>query len=310
MVHLRLAACLELLQIVPSYCLALDLDGHRVQLPCTSPDAIRMHTPGTELELRVYRGEPLLGKGHTRTILYPGYQQHHHRRSVYGCASDLPFARPVEQSNSTGYQDRFPAEYPVSNTSVVHVSEPPLTSHSATICSIFKTIELKAITKTQDPTWDGVNLTIWSSSELSIGILIASLPPLRKAFDHLFKKFMPSTLTGSGKTPHYGYGNSSVAQGNSIHMKNFQGSKAYHSRLPGESILDGDDESDRAILDDDQKGSGIMKSTDVQVTVTNDVGEAGSSSNSKSGGSPKMYNHEIDWASPHLENGEGPRRSR
>ncbi|KAI4650627.1 hypothetical protein J4E93_002984 [Alternaria ventricosa] len=185
-----------------------------------------------------------------------------------------------------------------------------LLSIPATICSIFKTIELKAITKTQDPTWDGVNLTIWSSSELSIGILIASLPPLRKAFDHLFKKFMPSTLTGSGKTPHYGYGNSSAAHGNSIHMKNFQGSKAYHSRLPGESILDGDDESDRAILDDDQKGSGIMKSTDVQVTVTNDVGEAGSSSNSKSGGSPKMYNPEIDWASPHLENGEGPRRSR
>lgn len=114
MVHLRLAACLKLLQIVPSYRLALDLDGHRLQLPCTGLDAIRMHTPGTELELRVYRGEPLLGKGHTRTILYPGYQQHHHRRSVYGCASDLPFARPVEQSNSTGYQDRFPAEYPVS----------------------------------------------------------------------------------------------------------------------------------------------------------------------------------------------------
>ena len=93
-------------------------------------------------------------------------------------------------------------------------------------------------------------------------------------------------------------------------MKNFQGSKAYHSRLPGESVLDGDDESDRAILDDDHKADGIMKSTDVQVTVSNEIEEAGSSSNSKGGESPKMYKPEIDWASPHLESGNAPRRPR
>jgi hypothetical protein len=190
------------------------------------------------------------------------------------------------------------------------VNERLLTFNSATICSIFKTIELKSITKTQDPTWDGVSLTIWSSSELSIGILIASLPPLRKAFDHLFKKILPSTLTGSGKTPQYGYGRSTNAAGNSIHMNNFQGSKAYHSRLPGESILDGDDESDRAILDDDHKNAGIVKSTNVQVTVSEEVAEAGSSSNSKGSESPKVYKPEIDWASPHLESGDAPRHAR
>ncbi|RAR02614.1 hypothetical protein DDE82_005702 [Stemphylium lycopersici] len=204
-----------------------------------------------------------------------------------------------------------------------------LLSIPATICSIFKTIELKSITKTTDPTWDGVSLTIWSSAELSIGILIASLPPLRKAFDHLFQRILPSTFTNSGKTPQYGYGRSSnnngpSGVGSSIHMKNFQGSKAYHSRIPGESVLDGDDESDRAILNGDgsespdHKGPGIMKSTDVQVTVSEDTlrdddGEPGSSSSSSkansgrgSGGAEISRAYEeptIDWASPHIESG-------
>jgi hypothetical protein len=138
---------------------------------------------------------------------------------------------------------------------------------SATICSIFKTIELKAITKTQDPTWDGINLSIWSSCEASIGILIASLPPLRKAFDHFFSRILPSALQSSnGRTPNYGYGKSSHGD---IHMSNFQNSKAYHSRIPGESVLDNDSDSDRAILKDEERANGITKTT--QVTVSEEV---------------------------------------
>jgi hypothetical protein len=91
-------------------------------------------------------------------------------------------------------------------------------------------VELKAITKTQDPTWDGINLSIWSQAELSIGILIASLPPLRTAFDHLFARILPSTLQSSHKTPQYGYGHSS--HGN-IRMNTFQNSKAYRSAQGG-----------------------------------------------------------------------------
>lgn len=145
-----------------------------------------------------------------------------------------------------------------------------LLSIPATICSVFKTIELKSITKTTDPTWDGINLGIWSSSELSIGILIASLPPLRKAFDKLFSRMLPSTFTNSRKTPAYGYGHSTSGD---IRMQNFAGSKAYHSRIPGESVLDNDDESDRAILEEEHKGQGIMKSTKVTVTEEAGVGQ-------------------------------------
>jgi len=71
----------------------------------------------------------------------------------------------------------------------------------ATACSVVKTIELSALRKTKDPTWDGVDLTIWSATELSVGIFIASLPPLRKQFDKMFSYILPTTITGRSKTP-------------------------------------------------------------------------------------------------------------
>jgi hypothetical protein len=162
---------------------------------------------------------------------------------------------------------------------------------SATICSIFKTIELKAITKTQDPTWDGVNLGIWSSCEASIGILIAALPPLRKAFDHLFQRILPSTLQSSQSKPQYGYGYGHSTNGGNIRMSTFQNSKAYHSRLPGESVLDNDSDSDRAILqDEDGKNTGIMKTT--QVTVEERIEATGSQSSELS------HKRSHDWPEP------------
>ncbi|KAJ6285827.1 hypothetical protein J3E71DRAFT_210178 [Bipolaris maydis] len=195
-----------------------------------------------------------------------------------------------------------------------------LLSIPATICSIFKTIELKTIVSTRDPTWDGVPLTVWSGAELSLGIIIASLPPLRKAFDHFFSKILPSTLTGSSRTPAYGYGGNSTIGGgaggsNGIPLKNFQGSKAYHSRIPGESVLD--DDSDRAILTDEEehKGPGIMKSMNVEVRVSEHGPPSGlhpaSGSNRSSTGdasppiSKTFESPQIDWSSPHIESGNG-----
>lgn len=120
-------------------------------------------------------------------------------------------------------------------------------------------------------------MTILSSAEASIGILIASLPPLRKAFDHLFQNILPSTLQSSRfKTPQHGYGNSSYGN---LRMDTFRNSKAHHSRIRGESDLDNDGDSDRAILgEEDSKGPGIMKT--MKVTVTEEV-EANSSRGSE-----------------------------
>ena len=124
-------------------------------------------------------------------------------------------------------------------------------------------MELKAITKNTDQTWDGVNLGIWSQAELAIGVLIASLPPLRKAFDDLFAHILPSTLRSTHRSQQYGYGQSS--HGN-IRMNTFQSSKAYHSRIPGESVLENDSDSDRAILKQEESNTpGIMKTTKVTI---------------------------------------------
>ncbi|KAF2622398.1 hypothetical protein BU25DRAFT_402772 [Macroventuria anomochaeta] len=173
-----------------------------------------------------------------------------------------------------------------------------LLSIPATICSIFKTIELKTITETRDPTWSGVNLGIWSSAELSIGILIASLPPLRKAFDNLFQKILPSTLTPS-KTPNsqYGYGRST--NGNHIRLDTYENNKRLHKSThksvhPGESALDSDSDSERAILEDEEnKSVGIMKTT--KVTVLEGPRQKVSQE------SLRKQSH--DWASPDIESG-------
>lgn len=98
--------------------------------------------------------------------------------------------------------------------------------------------------------------------------MIASLPPLRKALIGVFQKVLPSTLTDSRKAPQYGYDHSS---GGDLRLNNFRGSKAYHSRIHGESVLDEDNESGRAILEQSEhKGPGIMKSTTATVEGTPD----------------------------------------
>ena len=74
-------------------------------------------------------------------------------------------------------------------------------------------------------------------------------------------------------------------------MNTFQNSKAYHSRIPGDSVLDNDADSDRAILEEEEgKGLGIMKTT--QVTVMEEA-EASSSK-----GSEVSHKQSHDWPEP------------
>lgn len=153
--------------------------------------------------------------------------------------------------------------------------------------------------QTKDPTWTGVPLGIWSSAELSIGILIASLPPLRKAFDSLFSKILPSTLNPS-RTPNSAYGYGRSTNGNHIRLDTYEQnkrSKGTHKGHQGESVLDSDSESERAILEDAEgKGAGIVKTTKVTVSGEDDAPSQQASQES-------LQKRSNDWASPDIERG-------
>jgi hypothetical protein len=74
-------------------------------------------------------------------------------------------------------------------------------------------------------------------------------------------------------------------------MGTFQNSKAYRSRIPGESILDNDSDSDRAILkDEENRGTGITKTT--QVTVSEEIEE------SSPKGSDLSHKQSHEWPEP------------
>lgn len=132
--------------------------------------------------------------------------------------------------------------------------------------------------------------------------MIASLPPLRKAFDGLFQKLLPSTLTPS-KTPNsqYGYGRST--NGNHIRLDTYENNKrtgtksGHRSMHPGESALDSDSESERAILEEEEgKGAGITKTTKVTVLQETDGPSQNTSQDS-------LQKQSQDWASPDIERG-------
>lgn len=105
-----------------------------------------------------------------------------------------------------------------------------------------KTTYLGALSKTKDPTWDAVDLSIWAATELSIGVLVASLPPLRKQFDNFFRKFISSTGTHS-------------RQRSSMPMYNMSKPQTIGSRSRKGTQVAMDDDSERSILPD----TGITK---------------------------------------------------
>jgi hypothetical protein len=99
-----------------------------------------------------------------------------------------------------------------------------------------KTSTLPALLKTKDPTWESTDLVIWSGIELSVGVLIAALPPLRKQFDGMFRRLLPSTFLNSKPRSH----------APSIPLYDVSKSIRRRTRVEGDDDDDGD--SERRIL--------------------------------------------------------------
>jgi hypothetical protein len=118
-----------------------------------------------------------------------------------------------------------------------------------------------------DPTWDGSNLTIWSATELSVGILVTSLPALRKQFDGLFRRVLSSTFLGNkSKTP---------SGSNGIPLYNVGEQLTIGSRpIAGRSRFrrdDDDGDSEKYILgDSEQPGKGEITKTVVHEVRSED----------------------------------------
>jgi hypothetical protein len=128
-----------------------------------------------------------------------------------------------------------------------------------------KTVELSALLKTRDPTWDGSSLAIWSATELSVGVLIASLPPLRKQFDAFFRRVLPSTFLGTKSKTR--------PSGNGIPLYNVTiGSRPDVGRSrTDKDERDDDGDSERHILEDsEQPGKGEITKTVVHEVRSED----------------------------------------
>lgn len=122
---------------------------------------------------------------------------------------------------------------------------------STTTISALKLYEMKSLYESSDPTYTSVNLSIYAISEVFVGAFTASLPPLRKTFENLLHKVLPTSLTGSSKNTRSSY----IMKGVSEHS--VKSTRIQHER---------DDDSERGILPDDQISR--TKSADNVITKT------------------------------------------
>jgi hypothetical protein len=70
-----------------------------------------------------------------------------------------------------------------------------LTLFSCTTISCFKLWDFQRIQGKKDVYYESVTLSIWSLVEVSIGIVVANLPPLRKSFDGLLRHVISGSVT-------------------------------------------------------------------------------------------------------------------
>ncbi|KAF9693277.1 hypothetical protein EKO04_008770 [Ascochyta lentis] len=150
------------------------------------------------------------------------------------------------------------------------------------VCTAISSIKLVYFQKLQgqiEVYYESVSLSIWSITEISVGIVVANLPPLRKSFDSLFKHLLPESVTeniSSGRKLHGG--------NHSFNLSTYRNQATRRSTIgvvTGRSVRHTEDNaSDKAILgilegedivDNNFSNAGITRTT--RVTVNHTTGD-------------------------------------
>ncbi|KAI4836094.1 hypothetical protein E4T44_08460 [Aureobasidium sp. EXF-8845] len=120
----------------------------------------------------------------------------------------------------------------------------------ATVCSIVKIAVAGKMFNTHDPTWDAVDLSIWSTAEVNVCIIAACLPPLRSQFDSFLRRFFGMAFSRSTTRSRPTYGSQSIALQTQ--------SKSHRTIIAVEAQDFG---SERSILAPDDVEDGIIRKT-------------------------------------------------
>lgn len=136
--------------------------------------------------------------------------------------------------------------------------------HSTTIISAVKLYEIKALNASKDAPYESVNLSILSVTEVLVGTLTASLPPLRRLFENLLNRFFPESVLSTRGRSHM----------NSFVLPDYNSHKDSRRLRGGDP--DCDDNSEKTILPDggcsnttvaQGKNGEIVRTTHVSLTV-------------------------------------------
>ncbi|KAJ4989764.1 integral membrane protein [Stagonosporopsis vannaccii] len=142
-----------------------------------------------------------------------------------------------------------------------------------TTISALKLYEMKSLYSSADPTWTGVNLSIFAVAEVFVGAFTASLPPLRKTFETLLRRVLPESIIGSASRSRKSVGKGT---GNSYVMKEIGNSYVMNGNAIGSQQRpkhDLDNDSEHSILEAQQSLEG--KDSVGTITCTTEISVAG-----------------------------------
>ncbi|KAF9700594.1 hypothetical protein EKO04_001435 [Ascochyta lentis] len=132
-----------------------------------------------------------------------------------------------------------------------------------TVISAVKLYEIKALNESRDMSYQGVNLAILSVTEVLVGSLTASLPPLRRLFENFLSRILPESVKGSSRR----------TMGNSYVLPEFGNMNTKRTKREDH---ESDDSSEKTILPgalgsstniEQGKSGEIMRTTHVSLTV-------------------------------------------